>query len=261
MTENFQRPAVQYPVAMFSLPHILFLMCVPLAAFLGIYIARKAGFSIKVLWTCAIIGLLCEFEKILFFAQETAEGGRRMAAEQIPFNMCPFQVILLLVLVMSGNPRKHENILSYMFPTAISGGFMGILVATAIENYHGLLEISTYRYFFYHALLVFLGFYLYHSKPIHFGIKNWLIAILGALLWLTAGIWLNGFFGWDPSVNFNFAVRPPAAGLPFLNLNNGWPAYIVALVTLGFTLITLCYLPVIAREVRAIAGGGKKPAV
>lgn len=253
--------AVQFPVAMFSLPHILFLLCLPLAAFLGIHVARKAGFSIKVLWTCALIGLVSEFEKILFFAREIpGHTGSRMAAGQLPLNMCPFQVILLLVLVLSGNPQKHKNILAYMFPTTIAGGFMATLIAAAIENYHGLLDISTYRYFFFHAMLVFLGFYLYFSKPINYDIKSYFTAIFGALLWLIAGIWMNGFFGWEPSVNFNFAVRPPAEGLPLLNLNNGWPAYIFTLIAMGTVLITLCYLPVIIREIRGFLKMREKPA-
>ena len=97
-------------------------------------------------------------------------------------------------------------------------------------------------------MLIFLGLYLYRSRPIEYSIKNYgkALAFVGMLVILA--IWVNAFFGWDPTVNFWFIVRPPAENLPILNLNHGWGVYIVQLVWICVLLFTLCYLPVIIRE-------------
>ena len=48
--------------------------------------------------------------------------------------------------------------------------------------------------------------------------------------------------------NFLYVVRPPADGLPLLNLDNGWYAYFGALVLCGFVGITAVHLPFVIKE-------------
>jgi len=59
---------------------------------------------------------------------------------------------------------------------------------------------------------------------------------------------VNGFFGWDPRVNFLFVVRPPREGLPLLNLERGWAVYIAQIAWIAVAVFTLCYSRVIARD-------------
>ena len=253
-----QYPEVLYPVTIMSVPHILFLsVLLPVAVFCASKLAKKYGFTKKIFWVCAFIAMVCETEKILFFVREAA-GGFRLPAEHLPFNMCTFQILLIFIVMLSANPQKHKILLSFMFPTMIAGGFMGMFVASAVQDFHGLLDIATYRYFFFHAMVVFLGFYLYFSKPIRYDIKSYLSALFFAYVMLISGIWMNAFFGWYPNANFMFSARPPSEGLPIINLNNGWTGYIFAIMCLGLLLITLCYLPVIIREARDFLKSRKK---
>jgi uncharacterized membrane protein YwaF len=122
------------------------------------------------------------------------------------------------------------------------------MVIPAAAAWHGLLDLATYRYFFYHAMVVCAGLYLYWSKPIEYTIKSYGSALAIVSLSSVVAIWLNAFFGWDHRVNHMFIVRPPFEGLPILNLNHGWPVYMLALASIAVVLITVCYLPVIVKR-------------
>ena len=236
-------------MALFSVPHIIFLAVLwPAAAILAFVLSKKIGYSKKLIWILAFLGLLCEIEKILFFVEETA-GGYRLPAEHIPINMCPFQIFFIFALAMAESPQKCKTIICYMYPSMVGGGFIGMLIPSVVVlGLHGLSDLATYRYFFFHAMLIFSGLYLYLSKPIQYSIKSYGTALAFVSMIVMLGIWINAFFGWDPTVNFWFLVRPPADNLPILNLNHGWPAYVLQLIWICTLLFTLCYLPVIIRE-------------
>jgi len=136
-----------------------------------------------------------------------------------------------------------------MYPTMVAGSaFAMFFPAVVAAGYHGLLEVATYRYFIYHAMLVFLGFYIYKSKPIEYSLKSFGYAAAGISTLAIIMIWVNAFFGWDPVVNFFFLVRPPVENLPFLNLDNGWGIYALQIMGLGFLLFSLCYIKEYIRD-------------
>jgi len=257
---------IQYPIGLMSVPHIIFLaVLIPSAIILAFVLSRKIGFSKNVVWVCFIIGILCEIEKILFFMQELPGGGYRLPAEHIPFNLCPFQIFLMFILVISADIKKRSFLITFMYPTMVAGSAFAMFVpAVIIQGYHGLLELATYRYFIYHALLVFMGFYLYMSKPIQYSIKSLGTAIIGIFSAAIVMIWVNAFFGWDPTVNFFFLVRPPAENLPFLNLDRGWGFYFFQIMCLGGLFFTMCYIREIVRDlpglVKTLTGKFKKQA-
>ena len=245
---NSSARIIEYPIRIFSAVHFTFLIAaLLLALFFAILLSRKFGFTKKIIWVCAFIGLVCEMERMLFFVRETP-SGYRLPANLIPFNLCPFQVVLIAILALSEAPEKHRKLISFMYPAMVGGGLMGMALCGEAFAAHGLSDLATYRYFLYHGMVVFMGFYLYLSKPFHFGLINYgyslfLISCAGIM-----GIWINGFFGWDPEANHMFLVRPPVNGLPILNLDRGWPFYLLDIMMLSALLITLCYLPVIIRE-------------
>ncbi|MCL2805303.1 MAG: YwaF family protein [Treponema sp.] len=249
---------IQYPMGLFSVSHIIFLVVLwTLAAILAFYFSKKLGYNKKLIWVCAIIGILSEIEKILFFIEGT-EFGFRLPAEHLPFNMCPFQIFLIFALAVSECPKKCKILLYFMYPTMVGGGFIGMLIPSAAINFHGLVEFATYRYFIYHAMLIFLGLYLYLSKPVEYTIKSFGIASGLIFLVLILAIWLNAFFGWNPDVNFWFIVRPPVENIPVLNFNHGWLVYMLHLGWICMVLFIFCYLKEIIGEVKSIIGKIKK---
>ena len=245
---------VLHPVEVFSTAHFVFLAVFwPAAVLLAVFLSRKFGYSRKVVIVCAIIGVLCELEKIFFFVEGSPYGyGYRLPPNHLPFAMCPFQIFLIFTLAFSSGLEKRRPLLAFMYPMLVGGGWIGMLLQTP-SAYHGLLDIGTYRYFIYHSMLIFLGLYLYMTQPIRYTIKEYGMSIGLAAVALILAIWVNGFFGWDPRVNFLFVVRPPMEGLPLLNLDHGWAVYILQMVWISVVVFTLCYLRVIIRDAPELA--------
>ena len=242
---------VRYPIALFSIQHLMFLaVTVPIAAIIASFLAKKLGFNKKVIWVCAIIGLLCELLRIVFFIEGSTADGFRLPGHQLPLNACPFQVVLIVILALSQKPEEHRKLLSYMYPMMVCGGFLGMLLAGEALSYHGLSDFATYRFFFYHMMVISLGLYLYLSKPFQYSIREYGTSMFLTFCSMFLGIWANAFFGWEPRANHMFIVRPPAEGLPILNLNHGWLVYLINLSWIGFVLITLCYLSVIIKAIK-----------
>jgi len=244
----------RYPegaIELFSVQHLMFLaVLVPVAVITAIILAKKLGFNKKVIWVCAIIGLLCELQRIFFFIEGSAATGFRLPGHQLPFNACPFQVVLIVILALSEKPETLKKLLSYMYPMMVCGGFLGTLLAGEALGVHGLYDFATYRFFFYHMMVICLGLYLYLSKPFKYSIREYVTSIFLTFCSMIMGIWVNAFFGWEPRANHMFIVRPPAKNLPILNLERGWGGYVLSLSCLGLILITLCYLPVIIRTIK-----------
>ena len=237
---------IQYPITIFSLPHVIFMLVLfPLTPIVGRFLAKKYGFSKKVIWVYAVIGLICEIERMLFFLEETTGGGYRLPPNHLPLNTCPLMVIFMFILALSEFPHKKRNMIAYMYPMLVGGGFIGFLIPSAAVDYHGLIEVATYRYFFFHAMTISFGFYVFMSKPFEFTMRDYGMGLFLSGFMLLVGVWLNAFFGWDPEVNQMFVVRPPLPGLPLLNMRFGWPGYILNMMGIGLFLISLCYLPVI----------------
>jgi len=249
---------VRYPLELFSITHFTILAVLwTTVILLARFIVKRFGFTKKVVWVCFVIGMLCEAEKILFFIygsySEMFGYSYRLPATHLPFAMCPFQLFLILALLLSQDVKKRWALLGFMYPMLVGGAGAGTVVAFAANTYHGLLELATWRYFVFHGMLVFLGYYLYWSKPIHYTIKEYGMSLVGAATALVLAIWLNAFFAWDPHVNFLFVVRPPTQGLPFLHMYHGWLVYILRLVSLAIVIFTLCYIKVIIRDVPLLA--------
>jgi len=243
---------IRYPLVPFSAIHILFLaVLIPAAMVTAFVVSKKYGFSKKVIWTSAIIGMLCEIERLIFFIKETP-GGYRLAPSHIPLNHCPFMVVLILYLALTEAPQKHRKLLAFMYPMMVGGGFIGMLLPSAAVNYHGLAELATYRYFFYHSMVIFTGLYLFLSKPFEYEMKDYGMGLFLCFCSLFIGVWVNGFFGWDEEVNYMFVVRPPLKGLPILNFRHGWPGYMLDMSGIGFVLITSCYIPVIIKSIKRV---------
>jgi len=242
---------VRHPIALFSVQHLMFLaVLIPIAVVIANLVAKKFGFNKKVIWVCAIISILCELQRIFFFIEGSAADGFRLPGSQLPLNSCPFQVVLIVILALSKKPEEHRKLLSFMYPMMFMGGFIGMLLAGEALSHHGLSDLATYRYFFYHMTVICLGLYLYLSKPFEYNLRDYSVSLFLAFCSMVIGVYMNAFFGWEPRANHMFIVRPPAPNLPILNLDRGWGAYFFAICGIGIFLITLSYLPVIIRAIK-----------
>jgi len=245
-------PAVQYPVVFYTISHLGFIAVLwPAAVFLAVFLSRKYGFNHKIIWICMILAMASEIEKIFFFIADTGSGFR-LPAEYLPFNLCSLQIFFISILALSHNPRKLTVLISFMYPALIGGGIMGSMVPSFVFDFHGLEHLATYRFFIYHAMLIFLGLYLYMSKAIEFNIKSFGYAVLVITMIFIFAVWINGFFGWNEETNFCYFVRPPSEGLPVINMNRGWNIYVFTFAAISFLIFFFCYLKIIIADITAL---------
>ena len=64
------------------------------------------------------------------------------------------------------------------------------------------------------------------------------VIIDGEIVGVTEGIYTYFFY----------STVPPLEGLPILNLENGWPMYIISILVVGIFSVTLVHLPFFIKD-------------
>ena len=138
--------------------------------------------------------------------------------------------------------------MAFMFPTLIGGGIMAFVVPNNPVN-EGFLSVIAFQFFIYHAMLVFLGFYMYLTKPVKFNIKSYFTAygVLAAIAFIM--IYFNAMFGGpEHNTNFMYVVQGPMEGtsvsIPYMNTDHGWYVYMLQMASMAFLWFTILYSPV-----------------
>ncbi len=192
----------------------------------------------------ALIALASELCKIFTHIEEAEGGGGVLEPGALPFHLCSILIFLIFYCALSGNQQRIAKITSFCLPISIWGGLLAILMATSGVDF---AKPYAYQCFLYHAGLLWWALYLLCTKQVDLGKKAYFtnLAVLTGLLFVM--IWVNSVLSvYD--TNFFYVVRPPADGLPLLNLDNGWLAYFLTIVGLGFAAVTLTHLPAMLRE-------------
>jgi len=254
---------------MFSLAHILFI-CILLPASIGlaILISKKFGWDRRVLYILIGIAIASEITKVFFFLEKrpmttyNAETGNLdpngfgyyLSPDQLPFMLCSIQIIFILLITFVKNKKFNSILMSFMFPTLVGGGIMAFFVPNNPANF-GFTSVIAFQFFIYHAMLVFLGLYMFLSKPVKFTIKSYGTAfvVLAGLAFFA--IYLNSALGGpENSTNFMYVVRGPMEGtsvdFPFLNTKYGWYVYMLQMAGMAFLWFTVLYSPVFYKTFR-----------
>ena len=102
-----------------------------------------------------------------------------------------------------------------------------------------------------HANLVFYGFYLMLVEKVDLRFKTYkrnLIAFCGLAM---LGFVMNSMLA-QYETNFLYLRKPPMDNLPVLNLNNGYFVYILILIFLAISLLTIVHLPFMITRKRRV---------
>ncbi len=175
---------------------------------------------------------------------EGAEPGGVLEAGMLPFHLCSILIFLIFYLCAARNEKYIELVKSFVVPIAMLGGAIALFIPTSGVDF---LKPYAYQCFVYHSGIFWYALYLIITKQVKLGLSTYKrnLAILACLVIVM--IWVNSALQvYD--TNFFFIVRPPMENLPVLNLNNGWLAYFLSLVGIGFTAFTLLHLPFILKE-------------
>ncbi len=229
---------------MFTLNHFIWMGICALIIALLTFFSVRCRFSLKTaLLIMSGISLASELCKIFTHIEQSDNGGV-LEPGALPFHLCSILIFLIFYATFSKDGKRRGQVLSFIVPIAIWGGLLAIVMATSGVDF---AKPFAYQCFVYHAGLVWLALYLILTKQVELGKRAYItnISVLAVLLFVM--IWANSLLSvYD--TNFFYVVRPPADGLPLLNLNNGWFVYFFTLVAIGLVLITLTHLPAMIKE-------------
>lgn len=227
---------------MFTLNHFIWLGI--LTALIVTLTVLTDKFRIPHKWVCYFMcfaSACSEITKILTSMKNATgdEGGMVLKPSSLPFHLCTVQIFLILIVTFSKNESFVHKVRCFMFPTALIGAIMACLIPTAGVTFD---NVRIYEYFLFHACLIFFVIHMMRRGLVRMGwgdaIRNYILMV-GILVF---GLWINSILSvYD--TNFLYVVRPPMEGLPLLNLDNGWHAYIAALIVIALVLVSAFQIP------------------
>lgn len=233
---------------MFTAKHFIWIgLCAVTVVFLCRLSLRKSWSLRQAGLVMMGIGAVSEISKILSHMTESPAGGMHLSPKALPFHLCSLMLFLLPILTFGRAGRIKQQLIDFVAAMGAIGSVCAILIPTSGTDFSTL---PAYQCFVYHAGLLWFSLYLIASGQTC--LKDWhsFAANVGLLLGLVfAALYLNGALA-AYDTNFFYLTRPPMAGLPYLNLRQGWYAYFGRLLALGFGVLALFYLPFVCAGLR-----------
>ena len=223
----------------------------------------KLNTALTIMVVIAILSELIKItEYIVPYSNDAGEIiGVYFKKTGLPFHLCSIQVIFVIIAkIMKDGPIK-QKLLAFIYPT----GFLGALLALAMVTVNVEFDnILTWQYFIYHAALLTFGLYIPISKEVTINTKSFFNTGLYLVVLFIISIYINGLIS-VPSQDviidgevvgvtegiytyFFYSTVPPLEGLPILNLENGWPMYIISILVVGIFSVTLVHLPFFIKD-------------
>ncbi len=254
---------------MFNTIHIVSLIVSAILVVVLTVLLQKISFE-KVTKLMLFVGILAELIKV--FAYTIMNENRLygyLPKTDLPLHLCSFQVIFLLVLVLSKNENHKRIIRSFMLPTCLFGGLAALLIPISSAVNH--VNIITFEYFGYHAAIMIFALRMLCGRDIKFTVRDYGTCLLLLFVVMFAAMYMNSILYSGHSdtnfiyevtdgthtgtvqlanVNFMYTVAPPADGLPLLNLKHGWGVYIVHYMFVCLFAITAVYSRSIITAIR-----------
>ncbi|MCL1944265.1 MAG: YwaF family protein [Firmicutes bacterium] len=243
---NLLETEVNPNMQVFGLVHILYVVVgLGLAIPLAIFVAKRIGWNKRVFLIAGVLIFLGEATRTLLLVEEGDNGGWYLSPKYLPVHLCAMQVFLIFALALAKKENTIKNLCAIMYPTLVAGAAMALLIPSP-EGTDTFVSFLGFQFFASHSLLMFVGIYMYLTRPVKFDFKTYGIAIGFMAVSLIGALYLNAILGGaETNVNYWFVAYPPQDGLPLLNLDNGWGIYILNLACLTIILISLTYVPVV----------------
>lgn len=230
---------------MFTTEHFLWI------ALCAIFVAGMTVLSVKKNWSLrragygmTVICALSEISKVMSDMENNSAGGMSLDPGSLPFHLCSLMLFGVLYITFGREGKRKQAVIDFLAVMGTLGSLCAILIPT---NGTDFTKIFAYQCFVYHAGLMWFSLYLLLSGRAQMTGRS-LLRNLGLLLGLTfVMLYVNGALS-VYGTNFMYVVRPPMEGLPYLNLNHGWYAYLLRLMALGAVLVVSFQLPFILRQ-------------
>lgn len=231
---------------MFSLGHFIWLGIFIVVIVTALILLKK--YNVSPLTVGKIVTVIAVVAKLFHLSLSMApspDGGMVLKQSQLDFHLCSIQVYLMIACQLIKDQSKVNAVKGFMAPTMAIGALMAILIPT--EGVDPSVP-RVWQYMIIHANMVFYGFYLMLVERVDLGFKTYkrnLISFSGlGILGLTMNSILERY-----NVNFLYLRKPPMDNLPILNLNNGYFVYIITLIIVAISLLTIVHLPFMIKKI------------
>ena len=248
---NFLAEEVNENMKVFGLVHIMYIVIgLAIVIPLAIYVSKKRGWDKKVFLVAAILLGLGESIRTLGLVELGSNGGYYLSPQYIPLHLCAIQIFFIIGILLSKSNKAIRFWCAIMYPTLVAGAAMALLIPSP-EGTDTFLSFRGFQFFASHLVLMFVGIYMYLTKPVKFGWGTFGMVVLFMCVSLIGAIYINAILGGaSTNVNFWFLAYPPQEGLPLLNMDNGWGMYVFNLGWVTMLLLGITYIPVIVRYYR-----------
>ena len=254
---------------MYTTNHFIWLgICATLITVALVWLKRKNVPLEKLLTFCCIGCIFSELTKVFgtITFVPSADGGMMypyLPMSNLPLHLCSIQIINIYYCRFSKNKKVKEILLAFMYPSCTIGAFLALMIPTIFSGgvtfQEAFLRAHPYEYFLYHAMLVMLGIYILISGQVELKPRHYLTSL--GILFLLAffSLYINSMFASatyengtlisvDYVPNLFFTYAPPLD----IKLTQMWHWYVYLLIILGLavTLVTLFYIPVFRKAAK-----------
>ena len=237
-------------------------------AWIGICIAITGGllfFSLFKKWKyktavyvavgfCVVSELVKVFSRIREYdgLKWKGGGGGFIDVTALPLHLCSILIFVIIALALVKNEKVKSVLLSFFVPIGLMGGLAAIFIPSDGVSF---TNIKVWQGFIYHAGIVWFSLYLIITKQVDLKLKAYirniliLFALVIIMLWVNGALQIYSREGYN-DINYFFLVHPPIDGLPILNLNHGYGAYLATIMSLGFILVTAVHIGPVIKQIK-----------
>ncbi len=211
------------------------------------------------LWVAVGYSVLSELVKVFSRINEFSEGlkwkggaGGFIQVSALPLHLCSILIFIVFILAITKNEKLKSALLSFYVPVALIGGLCAILIPNDGVSF---TSVKVWQGFIYHSGIVWFSLYLIITKQVDLKLRAYVRNLIILLALVIIMIWVNGALqiystsgAFD--VNFFFLVHPPIDGLPILNLNHGYFAYLATIIAIGFIAVTAVHIGPVIKQLK-----------
>ena len=236
---------------MFSTSHLIWLtLCAVLIVLSMVLSVRYRLSSEKASKIFAAICIVSEITKDMASMTPSDCGGYILKQAGIPLQLCSLVVFAMLIIVFSKKESTRRYLISAVTVIGTIAPVLAMLIPTEGAAFN---RVITYQYFLYHAALMWFALHHLITGQAELGLRAYKRNLMYLTLSIFVMLYLNSALA-SYGVNYFYLRKPPASGIPILNLDHGWYRSFVILLLIGYGSVTLVHMPFVIRERKALRG-------
>ena len=170
----------------------------------------------------------------------------------LPLHLCSILIFVIFILLLTKNEKVKSALVSFYVPVALVGGLCAILIPNDGVSF---TNVKVWQGFIYHACIVWFSLYLLITKQVDLKLRAYvrnliiLFALVIIMIWVNGALQIYSREGYN-DINYFFLVHPPIDGLPILNLNHGYFAYLATIIAIGLLAVTAVNIGPVIKQLR-----------